>query len=246
MKSSIDQTYPYSSTLHLDRQPSYSYSRFDGIGFLAGFLSARESFLGATAPREIKNMWDKSHLVDLVAQLSELPDFKLAGREWELWMGASLPNTTREVHSGRTHQGNRNSSTLEVEKFLEGLLCGCVNQSTVITLSVESIDNAVKLLHRFEVDGRIYSIYGAGLRNGWGTYNEVRLHLLMSVLFSICYALTQNLQFLSSLLKVGDLLTAPVFNRGFAEHAALGGLALRLERALVEGFLEKHGIKFGQ
>jgi len=63
-----------------------------------------------------------------------------------------------------------------------------------------------KLIQRFEVSKKIYSSYGEGFRKGAGSFDALDLYYIFGLCISLYYSKSSNLQLLSSLLKLNDLL----------------------------------------
>lgn len=63
-----------------------------------------------------------------------------------------------------------------------------------------------RLVQRFEVTKKLYEVYPAGFRKGEGSNEVVKLYWLFSLALSLYYTNTQQLKYLSTLLKVNDLL----------------------------------------
>lgn len=63
-----------------------------------------------------------------------------------------------------------------------------------------------RLAQRFEVSKKLSETYLPGFRKGEGPTDCVRLYLLLSQALSLEYGATRELKFLSTLLKVNDLL----------------------------------------
>lgn len=63
------------------------------------------------------------------------------------------------------------------------------------------------LTQRFEVTKKLYEIYHSNnLRKGEGKAENVRLYWLFSLLLTLYYSGTNNIKYLSTLLKVNDLI----------------------------------------
>ena len=63
-----------------------------------------------------------------------------------------------------------------------------------------------RLVQRFEVSKKIYESYLPGFRRGSGSAKIVRLYWLFSLSLCIHYMASKNSKYLSTLLKVSDLL----------------------------------------
>ncbi len=63
-----------------------------------------------------------------------------------------------------------------------------------------------RLVQRFEVSKKIYESYPPGFRRGDGVSNSVRLYWLFALNLCLFYAGSNQIKFLSTFLKVNDLL----------------------------------------
>ncbi len=91
-------------------------------------------------------------------------------------------------------------NSISTEKLLESLLVCQFKNNKEIQKWVDS------LVQRFEVTKKIYEIYPEGLRNGKGRSDQVRLYWLFSLLLTLLYSKDKNIKYLSTLLKINDLL----------------------------------------
>jgi hypothetical protein len=62
------------------------------------------------------------------------------------------------------------------------------------------------LVQRFEVSKKIYETYQPGFRKGEGSSTSVELYWLFDLLLCLFYVNTSHLKYLSTLLKISDLL----------------------------------------
>jgi len=89
---------------------------------------------------------------------------------------------------------------VSTEKLLISLIFNQLNDESV---TKEWLDN---LVQRFEVTKKIYEIYMPGFRKGAGKSDVVQLYWLFSLLLALFYSEVKNIKYLSTLLKVNDLL----------------------------------------
>jgi hypothetical protein len=98
------------------------------------------------------------------------------------------------------------SFKLENEVDTESLL-SCLILNQLRNKNNRSIKKWLNLLiQRFEVTKKMYKTYQKGFRTGKGREDNVRLYWMLALLLSLCYIETHNAKYLSSLLKVSDLL----------------------------------------
>ena len=82
------------------------------------------------------------------------------------------------------------------------------------------------LVQRFEVTKKIYKIYLPGFRKGNGETDIIRLYWLFSLSLTLYYAKTKNIKYLSTLLKINDLLCS--LGSYFIRKVPIQGLELVL------------------
>lgn len=63
-----------------------------------------------------------------------------------------------------------------------------------------------KLVQRYEVTKKLYESYPPGFRSGNGKADSIRMYWLLALSLSLHFTRTNELKYLSTLLKVGDLL----------------------------------------
>ena len=75
---------------------------------------------------------------------------------------------------------------------------------------------------------KLYTTYPKGFRSGKGKTNVVRLYWMFALLLNLCYVETQNIKYLSTLLKVSDLLCSLDSNNRLIHKIPKQGLVLIL------------------
>ena len=75
--------------------------------------------------------------------------------------------------------------------------------------SVEHVNTRIwldRLIQRYEVTKKLYELYPAGFRKGEGGNTSVRLYWLFALALCLFYVKTNEIKYLSTLLKLCDLL----------------------------------------
>ena len=91
---------------------------------------------------------------------------------------------------------------IDTEKLLSALL---LNQ--LKNRNNDSRKEIINLLvQRFEVTKKLYKTYLKGFHNGTGKKDIIRLYWIFALLLNLYYLETKNVKYLSTLLKVSDLL----------------------------------------
>lgn len=63
-----------------------------------------------------------------------------------------------------------------------------------------------KLLQRFEVSKKLFTFYSSDIRNGEGDSNDIEIYARFALCLSLAYQKTGHLQYLSSQLKLLDII----------------------------------------
>ena len=91
---------------------------------------------------------------------------------------------------------------VSIEDVLESLSSAIIVRGD----KASSVGCLNKLIQRFEVSKRLYSSYNEGLTRGHGEYHDLKRYLIFGYILAFAYFNSQNLQYLSTLLKVCDLI----------------------------------------
>lgn len=102
-----------------------------------------------------------------------------------------------------------------------------------------------RLVQRFEVTKKIYEFYPPGFRNGEGGNTSVRLYWLFALALGLYFARSNKIKYISTLLKVCDLLCSLPKNM-MQGHIPKQGLhaVLAAEMVSVQLLAEKKGVPF--
>jgi hypothetical protein len=101
-----------------------------------------------------------------------------------------------------------------------------------------------RIIQRFEVSKKIYSSYLPGFRKGQGDFAQVDFYLLPALILCLRYLQTANARYLSTLLKVTDLLCSLRGRQlGSGNETALIGLIVSVEMAAVSMLAQERGVQ---
>jgi hypothetical protein len=100
-----------------------------------------------------------------------------------------------------------------------------------------------RLIQRFEVTKKVYQTYLPGFRKGEGPSTIIRLYLLFAAALCVQYVRSHNVKYLSTLLKVCDLLCSvpEIVVKGHIPEDGLFGV-LAAEVMSVELLAEEKGL----
>jgi hypothetical protein len=176
------------------------YSEFKGKDFLNDYFQNRITLLQALVRgKEDKlsaldqNIFNEANKILLKNKnlVSKIPDNLLPPSMLEV---STLNKTDLPQSFPNTHK-------IETKKLLDGLLYAYiqrVNLTEEIWLS--------RLIQRFEVTKKLKEYYLPGFRKSDGSYSEIQLYQLFSIILAIAHSQSGHLQYLSTLLKVNDLI----------------------------------------
>jgi len=102
-----------------------------------------------------------------------------------------------------------------------------------------------RLVQRFEVTKKLYEFYPPGFRKGEGTNRSARLYWLFSLALCLFYIRSNEIKYLSTLLKVSDLLCSLPVNEltgQIPEHGLL--IVLAAEIVSIQQLASKKGVSF--
>lgn len=100
-----------------------------------------------------------------------------------------------------------------------------------------------RVVQRFEVSKKLYPTYGANFRGGVGAVDDLERYVEFGLCLAISYELSGRMQYLSTLLKVNDLLLSIDLNLSLSPSTArLLALAVAAELRAVFLLAEKCGV----
>lgn len=200
-------TYSYSAGNFLQDPPTYMYTAFEGEGFLSCFATARQAAIDtllarfdstAAAPgSEPDNLLEQAWVDFLLPSFcaSALP---MAERLAPLLAGiktAPMPPAAASV--GLDHWSLQESVATR-PLLLDLLSVPMAGGADKIWLD--------RLIQRFEVTKKLYTVYLPGFRKGEGAYDDLSVYRCFALALVLAYRQSHNLKQLNALLKVNDLL----------------------------------------
>jgi hypothetical protein len=242
-------SYLYNQKNLLDSPEKYMYTRYQGDAlFLSYFknrnkvlrrcrenISQSSSLFVRKAYKIIKNNIDNNYALALK---SLCPPAKIIDRE----NFNSENNDNKELIEMNKLMSNISiDRPVKTAKLLTGLFSSMVinphNNINKIWLD--------HLVQRFEVTKKIYVEYQPGFRKGLGSNNSIELYWLFALDLSIYYVQTNKIKYLSTMLKVCDLITSLPF-KDISQDIPQCGLDLILssEVIFVQILLKTGGIEY--
>lgn len=169
--------YPYSNENRLDTPHAYMYAPYGGPDFLASFVADRKLRVSAHLPSGYKKCTD--------------------------------PLTNRMIDTANALAG---SDTTSLDAFSPDRHTALPPLMTALLRALAAGDMAaarpwlIRLVQRFEVSKKLYAAYGPGFRKGEGDNREPARYAELALCLALAHALSGQLQYLSTQLKLVDLL----------------------------------------
>lgn len=201
--------YIYTQVNRLEQPHAYMYTPFQGVSMLQTFLTSRQEKLKQLLACRYQSVIDDS-------------------LDYENSCISSLMNSLQpesidsfqELHDLLQHDEFKKNDgagmTSMADRLLELSVTDKVNSIALLRtliaaqlLSVHRDETKLwldRLVQRFEVTKKLYQNYQAGFRKGEGATDVVKPYWLLSLALSLYYADNKELKYLSTLLKVNDLL----------------------------------------
>jgi hypothetical protein len=239
--------YEYTKINRMDHPHNYMYSPYQGEKFINSYFKDRiKYFKNYIQKREQKYKYKIDFLVlsdgtfflkkFLDKEFSDKFDESLKGLvDWDncLEIEGYIRNTTNNIV---------NLSSLDIKDIIktEVLLYAILNTQ------LKGKDNKIVkfwldiLIKRFEVTKKIYEEYGSNFSKGRGRDNNIVLYFMFSLCLSIFYCSTKNIKYLSTLLKITDLICSieeKTLNQNFP--LVCFGLILLVELLTIKSLSQK-------
>lgn len=203
-------SYPYSQINRLAEPHNYMYTTFQGKALLQSYQSSRMEFVNRLINTEYARLEPDKMLVTYALPVIE-KRFDATTFEGD--------KTFRSLLKSKIFE--RSKINEDILKGLANELNGLTTEGPVTTLSLlhaliavqltnDRGDNTKvwldRLVHRFEVTKKIYESYLTGFRKGEGANTSARLYWLFALALCLFYVKSNEIIYLSTLLKVCDLL----------------------------------------
>lgn len=243
-------SYPYSQTNRLAEPHSYMYTQFQGEALLQSYQSGRMEVVCRCATFAHGGIEPDCMLVNhALPALENL--FDAISHE----SGKKFRTLLEDVCEKRDKQDKADDVRLEdlAEPLKRMTLLEPVTTldllHAVIALQLsDDQDDGTKvwldrLVQRYEVTKKIYEIYPSGFRKGEGVNTSVRLYWLFALALSLFYVRSNEIKYLSTLLKLNDLLCSlpKELLQGYVPECGLAGV-LVAEIVSVQLLAEKKGV----
>lgn len=208
-------SYLYSQVNRLEEPHNYMYTPFQGAAFLQSYRESRLLIIqgladtkgGSAEPDQLLVTYGLLALVKLFDTTS--PE---CGNQFRTLLESG----------GLKSIGLPSAESSHLNRLAESLSTLTINAPVSILdllhalVAVQLIDSnglnadvkvwLGRLIQRFEVTKKLYEFYPAGFRRGYGTSLSIRLYWLFALALCLSYSSSNEIKYLSTLLKVCDLL----------------------------------------
>jgi len=240
--------YQYSQKNRLEEPHHYMYTVFEGSKFLASYHSSRLDLIDDLRTNQIYETFDAAfvtHAFSIMENRFDQISYNTA-KKFKAFLKSDIFKLTN-INSDVTVINL--ASELKTFAVTESINTEELFNSLISTLLVSDmrLNNKIwldRLVQRFEVTKKIYEAYQPGFRQGSGSSIEVRLYWLFSLALSLYYLKYNEIKYLSTLLKVCDLLCS--LPRSVIENTipTLGlKLVLLAENFSVQFLLDQKGVR---
>jgi len=245
-------SYPYTQANRLEEPHSYMYTPFQGSELLQSYQSGRMAVVRCRASAEYDRA-EPDHLFVVCAlpALEKLLDTSVPGAG-QRFRALLAGGSAKALHSDKADDGSLNGLAKNLENLTTAvpvITLELLHALIAVQLTSErNVGTKIwldRLVQRFEVTKKLYASYPAGFRNGEGGNTSVRLYWLFALALSLFYARTNEIKYLSTLLKVCDLLCSLPENRVQVCIPENGlSVVLAAEVVSVQLLAEKKGVPF--
>ncbi|MDH3348296.1 MAG: hypothetical protein OEM02_09410 [Desulfobulbaceae bacterium] len=232
-------SYPYSQINRLDEPHNYMYTPFQGKALLQSYVSNRMAILNSPPALICDSIKPDEIIVSYaILKLEKLVDanspevakhFRTLltnGGENIFEQIKTEASTVKDLGLDLKHFTTTKSiATLELLHALIAIQLTCAKDT-------ETKPWLDRLTQRFEVTKKIYENYPPGFRKGEGINTSVRLYWLFALALCLFYSRSDEIKYLSTLLKVCDLLCSLPENM-LTKHIPKHGLSIVLATEIV-------------
>lgn len=184
--------YEYSAENRLEHPHKYMYAPFGGNAFLGAYTADRHE-RSAALPED-----SEAQDQDRVLQALRDPAFSGLG----VSLSADTPAAAVSTGDAPPLALFSPDTTIETGPLLEALFATLLDRREAASRTIW----LARLTQRFEVSKKLYQRYLPGFRKGDGPNDDVRLYALFSLTLALAWQIQPHLQYLSTMLKLNDLL----------------------------------------
>ncbi len=244
-------SYLYSMANRLEEPHNYMYTQFQGEDFLRSYQCSRMDVLSrratvANSGMEPDNMF-VYYALPALEKMFDATSSEGARKFLKLVNGSNAKMAEQSLTDPRFDVVAKGLDEIGLADSIKTL--GLLHSLIAVQLNnVHDFNTKLwldRLVQRFEVTKKVYEIYPTGFSKGEGENTSVRLYWLFALSLSLFYASTNGIKYLSSLLKVCDLLCS-LPDEMVLEDIPRNGLSIVLaaEVVSVQLLAEKRGVSY--
>lgn len=239
-------SYSYTSENRLEHPHNYMYTPFKGPSLLLAYQNDRTKFIDRITKAK---QWEAPDIAfettAFVVLSTKFGAVQGLGNEQIIEVNAMTSQIKKDQPPTDLIAQSLNNfdigQTLETLPLLHAIIASQLRQKNAAEVK-KWLD---LLVQRFEVTKRIYSRYQMGFRVGEGQFDNIRLYWLLALSLILHYAEMRQLKFLSSVIKLIDLLSSlPVDDLGVSFTNNTMCMIVRAEVGAVGELSAGKGIHF--
>jgi len=205
--------YIYSQVDRLKEPHAYMYTQFRGEEFLEAYLSSRLDVLnrcaGGSRESTVREQSLVAYSVPVLEQLYSVKSVDAGIKFKRVLAGGNLNSFSQNEHNVDIIPDLAKLLTLMTPEKSVSILDLLQALIAVQILDIKDDNTQVwldRLVQRFEVTKKLYETYPRGFKKGEGSNKEIRLYWLFALALSLYYVRSLEIKYLSTLLKINDLL----------------------------------------
>ena len=209
--------YIYNQRNLLEDPEKYMYSEYHGVALFKSYFNNRNNILkkyrGDISVRSSSSLIVqkafnviKQNLLSKSPQLLEIFSSQFKQEDVEI-INAPFNDDLDLAHMSKLMNNLSLGQSQKTSTLLDALFAS-------ILLDVKNVLNKIwldRMVQRFEVTKKLYEEYLPGFRKGRGHTNLIKLYWMFAVVLSIFYTKTNQIKYLSTMIKVCDLITSLSF-----------------------------------
>ncbi len=202
--------YEYTEVNRLQSPHKYMYTQYKGKEFLHAYVEDRISFLNEIkklGPVNYSDQYDQLY----AKALAMLLEYLKKNIETK-----NIGNVFNFDCSFKQHDQSFDRSKLNVLPLLSFNRTNPINSEDLLVSVLNSQVNIADprliefwldlLVQKFEVTKKIYEQYSVNFGKGQGRSDTVKIYWILLVSLSLHFAITKNIKYLNTILKVNDLI----------------------------------------
>lgn len=206
-------SYTYSEINRLEEPHNYMYTPYHGVDLLQSYESNRVKIINRCIAVENKALEQDRLLVTYALPVLKKSLTKNSFEYGKRFQALLEDSDVKVFWQKKCEADGFNDFSISIEKLTitDSISTLKLLHSLILILLTDRQNSNTKfwldrLVQRFEVTKKVYETYLPGFRKGEGDSKSVRLYWLFALALSLFYIRTKEIKYLSTLLKLDDLL----------------------------------------